>query len=1431
MKWKTVRVFISSTFDDMQSERDQLVKCVFPVLRERLEACHVNLIDVDLRWGITADEADKNTVLDLCYEAIDSCRPFFIGILAERYGHVLSSPQTSTKKTRIPSIKTIGEYSITDLEFRYALLPQQQNNMRAFFYFRDPRVVRQIPCAHISSAYIEKNKEYSTKLNELKEFVRNSDAQVRDVYPAEWCSTNSDDDNSSGRIERLDEFCNTIISDLYGAIQEELDLPISCKDIEDSPHSVEDQAHENIIQSLLLHYVPRNDIETNIQIWLDSEYTEHCALCGSIGTGKSSALASAYYNNAHSNNNTVYIYHHIGATQKSELLKNVLFRYYRLLNPYLDKVLSFTYSEDTQGSICQFLMVISNLPQSKRFVLFLDGVDRFSMEDKSYFFGNVMLKTPSNVKFIIAARFDNSFKQRYLSDLSISCIDVKELCRDEIISITGKLLSAYGKRLSTVQMNKLISSKYLSNVFFLRYFIEELRVYSSFHKLDDQLTELTARKYDGISDAIKSSFNSMLDKLEIDYEINLVRCTLIAVVCHRSHVDERALHNLVRVMLGRAIFSDDEKAMLKSADKGDICLFDIVMLMQKTSFQGSSSAIPSIHYYKKYSDAVYDATDVYAVLQRMKAYFFRWGTKLKLYNDVFHKEICNRYFSIESTKEFYHALIADWLIKNEGDIPELAWQLYSAEQWDALHDLLKKTECFVILWSDDVEDVKNYWHVIINKTEQHPRHTYKNVLDNPESYSSECVLFLSRLFKWFSLRDEYVVLTKCYAGKNRELESNFQQKAKITKGGLKGAKLEIADHMERIESLKGEQDYAGALILAEERLMYYSHSKSHDALLNREIQNNLQLFLEQKAILFSLLGNHVELHEALLEQEQICRANNFEQSLLHNILNQAFSPKHDNSIKEAFDLFREAEILAKKCSDRNELMRSYIGMAGVFKKNQMPDRALEYFELAIQQKEWGNIKPNLLVGALKGKGDYLIEIGDIDTAYSAFKDAEHIARNYEMNEELADCLLNRAIILLENKSLDKALLVLKEAESMASVIRDDNRIALVEKIKVDVMLKQANDAINSQDLSVADELYDEIISISDMHGDQKSIALAKINKAIILRDRGEFSNALTLFLEQEQICRTLDFKHVLTVSLGNRGNLHHIRNEYDQALACYRESADICKSLSDYEHLLKQLLNQASILSDIDGEILIAEELVEEFDSIVSIHQLPRIERQMATTLDDLKARIYHKAVGINTSLGEEYSETGHIDDAIKCYKKVLNAAEFIYKKVDSNKQIEEWLGATYKTLGDLHSDIESWGDSITYLKRAIIYDKKVFLYNEDDLNQIANLADSIASCGRAYLNSFERNSAQKQFHEAIKLYEHLVEAGLATAENCRNLSVCYLNSALSYCLSENEEEAEAFFIKSEKLLTSLVTENPSNAEYIDLLEHCKSTRLKRARY
>lgn len=47
--WKTIRIFVSSTFKDFHAERETLVKQVFPDLRNWCEEKLLHLIECDLR--------------------------------------------------------------------------------------------------------------------------------------------------------------------------------------------------------------------------------------------------------------------------------------------------------------------------------------------------------------------------------------------------------------------------------------------------------------------------------------------------------------------------------------------------------------------------------------------------------------------------------------------------------------------------------------------------------------------------------------------------------------------------------------------------------------------------------------------------------------------------------------------------------------------------------------------------------------------------------------------------------------------------------------------------------------------------------------------------------------------------------------------------------------------------------------------------------------------------------------------------------------------------------------------------------------------------------------------------------------------------------------------------------------------------------------
>lgn len=84
---KTIRLFISSTFRDMHAERDWLNRVVFPELRSRCRRRGAEFVGVDLRWGVTGEEARQRGALAVCLDEIGRC-DLFLGLLGDRYGWV-----------------------------------------------------------------------------------------------------------------------------------------------------------------------------------------------------------------------------------------------------------------------------------------------------------------------------------------------------------------------------------------------------------------------------------------------------------------------------------------------------------------------------------------------------------------------------------------------------------------------------------------------------------------------------------------------------------------------------------------------------------------------------------------------------------------------------------------------------------------------------------------------------------------------------------------------------------------------------------------------------------------------------------------------------------------------------------------------------------------------------------------------------------------------------------------------------------------------------------------------------------------------------------------------------------------------------------------------------------------------------------------------
>ena len=180
---RAIRVFVSSTFLDMQEERDELSRRVFPRLREQCEARGANWGDVDLRWGITSTEAREGRVLPICLAEIDECRPFFLAILGERYGWVPGPGGIDSELIdRLPWLAEQAGRSVTELEIQHGAL--RDGSARALFYLRDPGWIERRPAGVDRSEFISAHPEDRRRLAELKVAIRASGFPVRTFVDA-----------------------------------------------------------------------------------------------------------------------------------------------------------------------------------------------------------------------------------------------------------------------------------------------------------------------------------------------------------------------------------------------------------------------------------------------------------------------------------------------------------------------------------------------------------------------------------------------------------------------------------------------------------------------------------------------------------------------------------------------------------------------------------------------------------------------------------------------------------------------------------------------------------------------------------------------------------------------------------------------------------------------------------------------------------------------------------------------------------------------------------------------------------------------------------------------------------------------------------------------------------------------------------------------
>ena len=285
---KEIKIFVSSTFKDMQIERDMLKTVVKPYLESRYKRAGISVELVDLRWGLQIEkesEAEKE-ILQTCMQEIHDCHPFFISFLGERYGWIPSDELRQKSCFALSnddySLLTRGSgMSVTEMEILYGAFGKDANLENCIFCFRSKDSYNGLNEKEKEEYYAD-----ADKVNQLKSAIKRKVCEFQQGtiidYHIALSSASTEEIFSS-----LEPLCTQITKTLTEKIDKQLQ----------NLQSEEVYTNKLVSDFITLHSVnsiQREEIEQQILDYVMWSEPGIIILSGESGYGKSYILSSIY---------------------------------------------------------------------------------------------------------------------------------------------------------------------------------------------------------------------------------------------------------------------------------------------------------------------------------------------------------------------------------------------------------------------------------------------------------------------------------------------------------------------------------------------------------------------------------------------------------------------------------------------------------------------------------------------------------------------------------------------------------------------------------------------------------------------------------------------------------------------------------------------------------------------------------------------------------------------------------------------------------------------------------------------------------------------------------------------------------------------------------------------------------------------------------
>jgi tetratricopeptide (TPR) repeat protein len=455
--WRTRPVFISSTFQDLQAERDYLRTHVFLELEERLRARRHFLEWVDLRLGVAAgaeaaESARELKVLKVCLNEVKRCRPFLIVLLADRYGWIPPPERMAAAAAEEGFTGSVADRSVTELEIDFGILSDPDQTVRSFFYFREPLPYGDMPGA-LAALYSDAHAtdaeaaERAQNLVRLKQRIEAKlPGRVR-RYAVEW---------DGRRVSGLDAFGRMVLEDVWGELAHETAHALD--ESEPSWQQVEQDALDDFAEDRARDFAGREATLAGLTGLCFSPASQDAAwgacITGEPGSGKS-ALFGELYRRLKSTD-AVVLAHSAGASTQAAAIDTMLRRFIGQLATALGVAAPITPDAKPETIEAVFSALLWQMAAGKRVVILVDALDQFEATARSRSVRWLPQRWPPNARFVATA-VPGEVSIALAERAGLALMSLPALAAAEARAIIVGICSRYHRTLEAAVIDRLLS--------------------------------------------------------------------------------------------------------------------------------------------------------------------------------------------------------------------------------------------------------------------------------------------------------------------------------------------------------------------------------------------------------------------------------------------------------------------------------------------------------------------------------------------------------------------------------------------------------------------------------------------------------------------------------------------------------------------------------------------------------------------------------------------------------------------------------------------------------------------------------------------------------------------------------------------------------------------------------------------------------------